>query len=900
MSIQIGSSTLSTYRNFKEQLVLTTASSNLPILSLSSSHASNNVLIRTGTYVVGQSNSDFIFGYSNSGTSITNAYTPAIQFINQTKTIKFYHNIDASNINSTVGKLDVMSDINVPKILTSNIVIVFNSNPSLPNQLQEAEFIVKTPQSNLFVINGYNNTSYFLGNIGIGTTLPNARLHTSNLLVDTNAKIPTLSIDTLSFNNYEGITMQIDAGDIRFGRNAVFDNNVTIDGNLQVQSFEIVNLNTNEGNFKGLITVDNAINIQNFSNQNPSLNITRHYSEADDFYGSNQYSNLQPIVAIEYKYTSNEIQQSQRVLTIDPIGRIGIGTTVPYRLIDIFTYSNAEMGSNKGVFGIQGDKKEEVFCIDCNAFIGIGTTTPRYYLDMMMHSNLFESSETPAFLSIQKNNTPVLWLSSNGNFGIHTSNTEDHIALKVNGVLETEYLSVHRIIPVEGPDVHFTHCNIDAVNSLNASNAFIPLLGSCNIYADLITANNYNLLAFNSYRSTKELEFELDDLIFSGKMFVLSQYYPTYYEKIGATNINGGLEGTSDPTLSNKPTDKLNVAQSGKIHIIAEGNYETVGNDNEYQKINNGIVITTSNVFSNLEDNTITPFLHVMGHGPSITGSGKRVGGYSIGVVKPNIAIGDSMTRITLEENPLASKSMIDTCTMSIKPYSTASRRIGWRYNYSDDILQTSKLYITNTAISENISLGTTYSDILLNPNKKYAIYANGSIRADGESRTLFDAVQTGTNVTFSIGQSIDSATTNALEVNGNTKITDNTLIQRVLTVNSNIYAKSVISQTSDARLKENLKIIDHPLEKINQLTGYTFDRIDIHTRDAGLIAQDVLAVLPEIVSQTDDGYYSLAYGNMAGLFVESIKTLMNRIESLEHQVKELKEQCQHHSQQRS
>jgi hypothetical protein len=877
MSIQIGSSTLTTYRNFKEQLVLTTASSNLPILSLDSSHASNNVLIRTGKYVIGQSNNDFLFGYSNAGTACNNRYTPAFQFLDNSKIIKFYHNIDATNINSVIGNLNVLSNINVPQILTSNITIVFNNNNAL-----QPEFIVKTPQSNLFVVNGYNNHNYFTGNLGIGTTTPVARLHTLGFRADGASRLENISLDSISFNNWPGTTMFIDAGIVRVTRDTLFENNVNIQGNLQVKAFEIVNLNTNAGNFKGLVTVNNSLFVHNSSNEYPSLHIHRNYLEGDDFFGSNLGSNLQPIVQIDY--TNNS--QTQRVFTIDPNGRIGIGTTNPSRLLDIYTFSNAELGSNKGMFGIQGDRPEEVFCIDCNAFIGIGTTTPRYYFDILMHSNSFEYTKVPTFINIQKNNTPVLWLNSNGNFGIHTSNTKNHVALKVNGVFETDFLSVHRIIPVEGPDVHFTNCNIDAVNNLNASNAFIQLIHTSNIYADYITASNYNLLAFNSYLSTKELEFELDDLLFTGNTFILSKNYPTYFDKIGGTNAFGGLEGTTDPTLSNKPTDKINIAKSGKIHIIAEDTYTNTNNDTQFPTINNGLVITTSNMFSNINNQDVIPFVHIDGNGIPGTGK-KRIGGYSIGLTNPIIS-GDSMARITLEQNPVEAQSVIDTCVMSIKPYNNSERRIGWRYNYTYDTLRVPKLFITNSVITES----ETISDNNIVNNGNYALFAKGNVRFDAPvgNRTIFHAMHnTNTNkITFSIGQSLATTSDNSLEVNGNTKITDNTLIQGVLTVNSNIYAKSVISQTSDARLKENLKIIDKPLEKINQLTGYTFDRIDLKTRDAGLIAQDVLNVLPEIVSQSDDGYYSLAYANMAGLFVESIKTLVQRIEHLEKQVQTL------------
>src|SRR5690606_13558032 len=92
------------------------------------------------------------------------------------------------------------------------------------------------------------------------------------------------------------------------------------------------------------------------------------------------------------------------------------------------------------------------------------------------------------------------------------------------------------------------------------------------------------------------------------------------------------------------------------------------------------------------------------------------------------------------------------------------------------------------------------------------------------------------------------------------------------------------VTAYSDSRLKTDIAPIDNALSKIEQLTGYTYTRIDTGAKQTGLIAQDVLKVLPEAVTvpTNDDQYHSLAYGNMAGLFVEAIKELTQRIMVLE------------------
>ena len=90
------------------------------------------------------------------------------------------------------------------------------------------------------------------------------------------------------------------------------------------------------------------------------------------------------------------------------------------------------------------------------------------------------------------------------------------------------------------------------------------------------------------------------------------------------------------------------------------------------------------------------------------------------------------------------------------------------------------------------------------------------------------------------------------------------------------------VSAYSDLRIKNNLLQITDALDKVCQLTGYTFDRTDVTIkRQTGLVAQEVLKVLPEAVEGSEDTVYSVAYGSMLGLIVEAIKDLRKEIEGL-------------------
>ena len=105
-------------------------------------------------------------------------------------------------------------------------------------------------------------------------------------------------------------------------------------------------------------------------------------------------------------------------------------------------------------------------------------------------------------------------------------------------------------------------------------------------------------------------------------------------------------------------------------------------------------------------------------------------------------------------------------------------------------------------------------------------------------------------------------------------------------------YAGS-LTGPSDIRLKENIEVISNPIDKINKLRGVTFtrnDKEDKEKRYSGVLAQEVLEVLPEVVSQEGDGYYSVAYGNMVGLLIESIKEQQKQIEEQQKQIELLKQ----------
>jgi len=90
------------------------------------------------------------------------------------------------------------------------------------------------------------------------------------------------------------------------------------------------------------------------------------------------------------------------------------------------------------------------------------------------------------------------------------------------------------------------------------------------------------------------------------------------------------------------------------------------------------------------------------------------------------------------------------------------------------------------------------------------------------------------------------------------------------------------VTQNSDERLKKNIVPITNGLKLVNNLQGVEFSYIkqpDI--REVGLIAQQVEEVVPQVVTEGDDGMKTVNYGALVGVLIEAVKELTQEVETL-------------------
>lgn len=111
-----------------------------------------------------------------------------------------------------------------------------------------------------------------------------------------------------------------------------------------------------------------------------------------------------------------------------------------------------------------------------------------------------------------------------------------------------------------------------------------------------------------------------------------------------------------------------------------------------------------------------------------------------------------------------------------------------------------------------------------------------------------------------------------------------------------------IIAYASDERLKENITLIQDPLEKLSKINGYTFNFNEKGSdvvgqprdrKQVGVLAQEIEQVLPEVIESApgDNEYKTVKYDKIVPLLIESIKEQQKQIEELKHEVAKLKQQ---------
>jgi hypothetical protein len=214
---------------------------------------------------------------------------------------------------------------------------------------------------------------------------------------------------------------------------------------------------------------------------------------------------------------------------------------------------------------------------------------------------------------------------------------------------------------------------------------------------------------------------------------------------------------------------------------------------------------------------------------------------------------------LTFNGTTLTAGGLTTTGVLTVQPSATTG---------SVGSLPTGASIITNSNtnnyhVFRNSPDNSTYSGIVMQDNNigGYVIYGNS-----GVGDKMYIAGYSAVDILVGITDNINPASRTT-----------------IASFSSSGMSVTSLTETSSIKYKENIKPISNALEQLSKLQGVIYDRIDTGVKqEAGLIAEDVFKVLPNLVQLDDEGNpMGVKYTKLTAYLIECIKELKLEIETL-------------------
>lgn len=305
-------------------------------------------------------------------------------------------------------------------------------------------------------------------------------------------------------------------------------------------------------------------------------------------------------------------------------------------------------------------------------------------------------------------------------------------------------------------------------------------------------------------------------------------------------------------TPGNITGSNLYVSGSAAISSLAASNISTPGNLDVLSgtaSINN-LNVSGSATFNN--GATI--------NGPTTMNADLTVNGSVVFVNSSNMIVNDNI--ITLNNGLTGAPTTLTQTGFELKRGS-ASNSFFILYDESKQLLRAG---FSNSEVSALKAVCTRVDSL-----------ANGYTYYDASSSNLINRVLSNADINDAPWS---YTTSNVFYTNtGSVGIGTNTPNYK-LHVQGDVFATD-FKASSDRRLKKDFEVIGSALDKIHQISGYTFSRLTGEKRFAGVIAQEMQAVLPEVVDTDSEGFLNVSYGNVVALLIQGIKELDEKVNKL-------------------
>ena len=178
--------------------------------------------------------------------------------------------------------------------------------------------------------------------------------------------------------------------------------------------------------------------------------------------------------------------------------------------------------------------------------------------------------------------------------------------------------------------------------------------------------------------------------------------------------------------------------------------------------------------------------------------------------------------------------------------------------------------------------LVTNSVDLGVSARKWKDLYLDGIVSIDDTNVLSVDTLGAGVlnSSLTSVGSLTALTVTGDITANGNLVGDGSSNISGIssITASGKVFAQA-FSLLSDENLKENIEEIEGAIEKVEAIRGVTFDWKDGSGSTAGIIAQEVEAVMPMLIESGE--FKRVDYNGLTGLLIEAVKELSAEIKEL-------------------
>ena len=332
----------------------------------------------------------------------------------------------------------------------------------------------------------------------------------------------------------------------------------------------------------------------------------------------------------------------------------------------------------------------------------------------------------------------------------------------------------------------------------------------------------------------------------------------------GNLNVTGTITGNVTGNITGNVTGTATTATNVTVTTSA------TGSDFKIPFVNTTASITGN--YGLLQDSEAT-----FTYNPS---SNTLTAGIFSGTLSNLLTLNTSGTGLSSSTSYNNSGAATFTVTSNATPSGTTSGTIvsrGTNGDFTAGTITAAGLNVTNATTLSN-TLGVTGDTTITNGNLYITRTdgASGDILANGGTDGIFGIFNTTNGGSISLAAKNSGGTYNAII----------SLTSTIATVSGELNVTGDITAffTSDQRLKDNITPIPNALDKVLSISGNTFDwneKSEKEGNDVGVVAQEILEVLPEAVTTRDNGYLAVRYEKLVPLLIEAIKELKEEINEL-------------------